>query len=105
MHTTPIRKNLLSQNKIVMFRFSNSSDSDEQSRKHRVPSRSALKVRKNTAKAMKNARRRKVNSFHEKAGESQSFFPIFFFLLYSFRELFPIQPSRLCRHPSIRTLG
>jgi hypothetical protein len=46
MHTTPNRKNLLSQNKIFMFRFSNSSDSDEQSRKHRVPSRSALKVQK-----------------------------------------------------------
>jgi hypothetical protein len=38
-------------------------------------------------------------SFHEKAGRSQGTLFIFFF-----RESVPIEPSRLCRHPSIRTL-
>jgi hypothetical protein len=34
-----------------------------------------------------------------------SFFHSFFFLpLYFFFPIVPIEPSRLCRHPSIRTL-
>jgi hypothetical protein len=38
-------------------------------------------------------------SFHEKVGRCQGALS-----LSSFRESVPIQPSRLCRHPSIRTL-
>jgi hypothetical protein len=36
-----------------------------------------------------------------------SFFSLFFFLLlyFFFFQIVPIEPSRLCRHPSIRTLG
>jgi hypothetical protein len=41
-----------------------------------------------------------VNSFHEKADPCQEFFCS----LHDFFSLFPVQPSRLCRHPSIRTL-
>jgi hypothetical protein len=37
-------------------------------------------------------------SFHEKAGVSQADFSP------SLREVFPFERSRLCRHPSIRTL-
>ena len=34
-----------------------------------------------------------------------SFFPLFFLLLcFFFFQVVPIEPSRLCRHPSIRTL-
>jgi len=45
-----------------------------------------------------------INSFHEKAGECQVF-PLFFPLLCCFFfQIIPIEPSRLCRHPSIRTL-
>jgi len=42
---------------------------------------------------------RKVNSFHEKAGWRQVGF-----FLGSFCEFVSIEPSRLCRNPSIRTL-
>jgi hypothetical protein len=49
-----------------------------------------------------------AKSFHEKAGECQVFSlisPIFFLLLcFFFFQIVPIEPSRLCRHPSIRTL-
>ena len=51
-----------------------------------------------------------ANSFHEKAGECQDFsfiFSLFFsfcFIYFFFFQIVPIQPSRLCRHPSIRTL-
>jgi len=49
-----------------------------------------------------------ANSFHEKAGERQGFsfiFVVFFlFFISSFSKLLPFEPSRLCRHPSIRTL-
>ena len=44
-------------------------------------------------------------SFHEKAGECQAV--LSFFLsssLFLLLHIVPIQPSRLCRHPSIRTL-
>jgi len=48
----------------------------------------------------RNARKFRVaKSFHEKAGWCQGTLS-----LSSFRESVPIQPSRLCRHPSIRTL-
>jgi hypothetical protein len=40
-----------------------------------------------------------LNSFHEKAGSCQDMGFLLFFL-----ESDAIQPSRLCRHPSIRTL-
>jgi len=52
----------------------------------------------------------RVNSFHEKAGECQDFsfiFSLFFsfcFIYFFFFPIIPIEPSRLCRHPSIRTL-
>jgi len=53
----------------------------------------------------------KDESFHEKAGECQAFSFIsslfLFFVsssLFLFSPIAPIQPSRLCRHPSIRTL-
>ncbi len=47
-----------------------------------------------------------ANAFHEKAGECQPFSCIFsfFFFISSFFQIVPIEPSRLCRHPSIRTL-
>ena len=43
-----------------------------------------------------------VSAFHEKADPCQEFFTLFlkFFLF----DIFSAQPSRLCRHPSIRTL-
>ena len=42
-----------------------------------------------------------LKSFHEKADPCQEFLLLFpCFLLF-----FPVQPSRLCRHPSIRTLS
>ena len=40
-----------------------------------------------------------VTAFHEKAGRSQVGFFVF-----SFSKVFSFQPSRHCRHPSIRTL-
>ena len=49
-------------------------------------------------------------SFHEKAGECQDFpfiFSLFFFfcfIYFFFFTIISIEPSRLCRHPSIRTL-
>ena len=48
-------------------------------------------------------------AFHEKAGECQVFslfFPLFsfFFISFFFVHIVSIEPSRLCRHPSIRTL-
>jgi len=51
-----------------------------------------------------------LSSFHEKAGECQDFsfiFSLFFsfcFICFFFFQIVPVQPSRLCRHPSIRTL-
>ena len=39
------------------------------------------------------------NSFHEKADPCQESFCSFFDFFF-----FPVQPSRLCRDPSIRTL-
>ena len=43
---------------------------------------------------------RPVRSFHEKADPCQEFFCSF----HEFFSFFTVQPSRLCRHPSIRTL-
>jgi len=46
----------------------------------------------------------RLRSFHEKAAECQVFPFIFSFLLFFFfSQIFPIEPSRLCRHPSFRT--
>jgi hypothetical protein len=48
-----------------------------------------------------------AKSFHEKAGECQGFSSIFLFfpfLYFFFFQIVPIESSRLCRHPSIRTL-
>jgi hypothetical protein len=51
-----------------------------------------------------------AKSFHEKAGECRDFSLIFSLFSLSasfyffFFQIVPIQPSRLCRHPSIRTL-
>ena len=39
-----------------------------------------------------------LNAFHEKAGECQRGFVVLLL------EFFAFEPSRLCRHPSIRTL-
>jgi hypothetical protein len=53
-------------------------------------------------------RRRRSSAFHEKAGMSQVCFSL---SVCSFCFLFPscgflaFEPGRLCRHPSIRTLG
>jgi hypothetical protein len=52
----------------------------------------------------------RAKSFHEKAGECQDFcfiFSLFFsfcFIYFFFFTIISIEPSRLCRHPSIRTL-
>jgi hypothetical protein len=45
------------------------------------------------------SRKLRLSAFHEKAGPCQEFFALSMSLLS-----FPVQPSRLCRHPSIRTL-
>jgi hypothetical protein len=46
-----------------------------------------------------------LHAFHEKAGECQAFSLFFlFFLYFLFFQIVPMEPSRLCRHPSIRTL-
>ncbi len=39
-----------------------------------------------------------AKSFHEKAGQCQVGFS------FSYQGVFAFEPSRLCRHPSIRTL-
>jgi hypothetical protein len=56
-----------------------------------------------------------LNPFHEKAGECQecfssSFLKSVFLFLFSLSFLLPVdsfafEPGRLCRHPSLRTLG
>ena len=57
-------------------------------------------MRKVSDRALRGERQPKApNSFHEKASVSQVCF--FFFLPVVF---FAFEPSRLCRHPSIRTL-
>jgi hypothetical protein len=38
------------------------------------------------------------SAFHEKAGVSQDGF------VFTYVDFFAVQPSRLCRHPSIRSL-
>ena len=57
------------------------------------------------AKSIENLGRNAVSPFHEKAGECQVGFS--FSVDFSFSsqvEVFAVEPSRLCRHPSIRTL-
>jgi len=48
--------------------------------------------------APEKARKRTPKSFHEKAGQCQVSF------CFSYQVVFAFEPSRLCRHPSIRTL-
>src|SRR6266404_5385897 len=57
------------------------------------------------AKSIENLGCKAVSPFHEKAGECQVGFS--FSVDFSFSsqvEVFAVEPSRLCRHPSIRTL-